>query len=95
MVGVALVAVPATARASGETQPYCGGPFPAGWVIIQYWAPGGPCYYTIENIVGLPGPLSVCQGSPVPDGWKIVYSGYTMAGCSFQGVGYGMELAHV
>jgi hypothetical protein len=92
-LGIALVAVPAAAHAApGDTQFTCGA-IPNGWVIIMRGA--GGCV-TIEQVAGYPvgTSLTVCESSPLPAGWVIVYSGFTSSWCNPNptGTGYGWQV---
>jgi hypothetical protein len=92
-IGVAMVAVPAGAHAApGDTQFTCAA-IPSGWAIIMRGAQG--CV-TIEQLAGFPvgTSLAVCEGSPLPPGWDIVYSGFTSSSCNPNptGTGYGWQV---
>ena len=90
----ALAAVPFSPAlaAPGDTQFTCGSA-PGGWVVIQVAAAG--CT-TIEQVTGFAvgTTMPVCATSPVPAGWTIVYSGFTMGGCSYNWgqTGYGKQI---
>jgi hypothetical protein len=93
-LGIALVAVPAAAHAApGDTQFTCAAAIPNGWVIIMRGASG--CV-TIQQVAGYPVGhfMSVCEGSPLPAGWDIIYSGFTVGWCNPNptGTGYGWEV---
>lgn len=90
----AVAMVPSAALAApGDTQFTCGGGVPDGWVVISYGAAG--CR-TIEQVAGFQvgTTLPVCEGSPVPQGWAVVYQGFTMSGCNLNVgfTGYGKQI---
>jgi hypothetical protein len=92
VVGASVAAPSAAFAAPGDVAYSCSG-VPDGWVVIQNYV--GGCR-AIEQVAGFPvgTNLPVCEGSPLPAGWTIVYSGFTKSGCNPNpnSAGYGWQI---
>ncbi|MEO3929409.1 hypothetical protein ACQEVC_18405 [Plantactinospora sp. CA-294935] len=87
VIGAVLVAPPAPAQAAPGDQRWSCGSVPAGWVVLAYAGICDPStrasYLFVQQAEGMPAgsSLTVCQFSPIPGGWRIVYGPVHVSSC--------------
>ncbi|MDG4789094.1 hypothetical protein O7626_24710 [Micromonospora sp. WMMD1102] len=88
VIPVVLLAPPAPAQAAPGDQQWSCGSTPPGWVVPAYAGICNPStrasYLFIQHAEGMPAgsSLTVCQFSPIPSGWRVVYGPVHVGSCA-------------